>query len=178
MRPGIHDFLTAPGLLSLLTACSTTPPAYDLLIVDGTIIDGTGAPGYTGDIAIAGDRIAEIGDLEGVKATRVIDASGLTVSPGFIDLHTHADRNIRDNPGAENYLRQGVTTLLAGNCGNSPVHLDAYFQSVDETGIALNLGLFIGHNDVRKEVMGNADRAPTAEEQIQMEGLVNAARNV
>ena len=175
MKPGIQDFLTALGLLALLTACSTTPPAYDLLIVDGTIIDGTGAPGYTGDIAITGDRIAEIGDLDGVKATRVIDASGLTVSPGFIDLHSHADRNIRDNPGAENYLHQGVTTLLAGNCGNSPVHLDEYFQSVDETGIALNLGLLIGHNDVREEVMENANRAPTAEEQIQMEGLVKTA---
>jgi len=175
MKPRIQDVLSALGLLALLTACSTTPPAYDLLIVDGTIIDGTGTPGYSGDIAIHGDRIAEIGDLDGIKATRVIDAGGLTVSPGFIDLHSHADRNIRDNPAAENYLRQGVTTLLAGNCGNSPVHLNEYFQSVDKTGIALNLGLLIGHNDVREEVMGNANRAPTAEEQIQMEGLVETA---
>jgi len=163
------------SLVATLASCSATSPTYDLLILDGMIVDGSGAPAYAGDIAIVANEIVKIGELNGAGAARVINAAGLTVSPGFIDLHNHADRNIRDHPGIENYLYQGVTTLLAGNCGNSPVHLDEYYRSVDETGIALNLGLLIGHNAVREEIMGNDNRAPTAQEQAQMEGLVKAA---
>lgn len=163
------------GLLVALTSCSATPPAYDLLILDGTIVDGSGAPAFQGDIAIVGSEIVSIGEFNGAKATRVIDAKGLHISPGFVDLHNHADRNIRDNPGVENYLFQGVTTLLTGNCGNSPVHFKDYFHSVDETGIALNMGVLIGHNAVRGEVMGNDARAPTSQEQAQMEALVKKA---
>jgi len=166
------------GLIMVLSACSASPPAtppFDLLILNGTIVDGSGAPAYEGDIAVVGDKIVEIGDIDEAGAARVIDARGSVVAPGFIDLHTHADRNIRDNPGVENYLRQGVTTLLAGNCGNSPVHLDEYLHSVEETGIALNLGMLIGHNAVRAEVMGNDNRAPTPGEQAQMDALVKAA---
>jgi dihydroorotase/N-acyl-D-amino-acid deacylase len=159
----------------MMSACSVAPPAYDILIENGRIVDGSGAPAFEGDIGVVGDRIVRIGDLSGTPAARVIDAAGLTVAPGFIDLHTHADRNIRENPDAENYLRQGVTTVLAGNCGKSPVHLDEFFQSIENTGIALNLGLLIGHNTVRAEVMGKANRAPTAEELARMEDLVKAA---
>ncbi len=177
MRTTFLACLSALSLLGALASCSTAPPVddYDLLIRGGTIIDGTGAPAYAADIAVNGDRIVNIGVLDTVTARRVIDATGLAVSPGFIDLHTHADRNIMDNPGAENYLHQGVTTILAGNCGSSPVHLDEYFQSIEETGVALNLGLLVGHNAVRADVMGNDNRAPTAEEQVQMEALVKEA---
>jgi N-acyl-D-aspartate/D-glutamate deacylase len=167
--------LTALGLVLVLSSCSSTPVIYDMLILDGSIVDGSGAPAYTGDIAIINREIVKIGELNGSRASHVIDASGLTVAPGFIDLHTHADRNIRDNPGVENYLRQGVTTILAGNCGSSPVDLDEYFQAVTETGIAINLGMLIGHNDVRAEVMGNDNRAPTGDEQTAMETLVRTA---
>lgn len=163
------------GLALLVSACSVTPHAYDTLIQNGSIVDGSGAPAYAADIAINGDEIVSIGNLDPDDASRVIDATGMVVSPGFIDLHNHADRNILDNPGMENYLYQGVTTILAGNCGNSPVHLDEYFQSIDSTGIALNLGLLIGHNSVRKEVMSNENRAPTGPEQAQMEALVKIA---
>jgi N-acyl-D-aspartate/D-glutamate deacylase len=163
------------GLIAALGACSGAMPAYDLLILDGTIVDGSGAPAYEADIAIVGKKIVNIGELDGAEAALLIDASGLIVSPGFIDLHNHADKNIRDNPGVENYLYQGVTTLLAGNCGKSPVHFDEYFKSIDETGIALNLGLLIGHNAVRAEVMGNDNRSPTTQEQARMEDLVKAA---
>lgn len=175
MNTRILRLFSASVLLITSVACSVAPPAYDLLIENGTIVDGSGSAAYRGDIAIVGDEIVKLGDLKGTGATRVIDATGLVVSPGFIDLHTHADRNILDNPGVENYLHQGVTTLLAGNCGNSPVHLDEYFQSVEDTRIALNLGLLIGHNNVRAEVMGNENRAPSPREQIQMEELVKAA---
>lgn len=179
--PKLKKLVYLLGLLAVLSSCSTSaptgsaPPAYDLLILNGTIVDGSGAPAFEGDIAISGNEIAKIGDLDEARAVRVIDATGSVVSPGFVDLHNHADRNIRDNHGVENYLYQGVTTILTGNCGNSPVHLDEYFQSIDETGVALNLGILIGHNAVRAEVMGNDDRAPTVAEQAQMEALVKAA---
>jgi len=169
------------AILVVIGGCGYSPTAqapvatYDILILNGTIVDGTGAPAYAGDIAIVGDRIAKIGDLDGASAARVIDASGKVVSPGFVDLHNHADRNIIANPGVENYLHQGVTTILAGNCGNSPVHFDEYFQSIENTGIALNLGLLIGHNAVRADVMGNDNRAPSVSEQAQMDALVRAA---
>ena len=166
------------GLIMMLSACSASPPAtptFDLVILNGTIVDGSGAPAYEGDIAVVGDKIVGIGDFDKAGAVRVIDASGSVVAPGFVDLHNHADRNIRDNRDVENYLRQGVTTILAGNCGNSPVYLGEYYQSIEETGIALNLGMLIGHNAVRAEVMGNDNRAPTATEQAQMDALVKAA---
>ena len=175
MRAHMPRSLAALSLGLVMTSCGVAPPVYDLLIRNGRIVDGSGAAAFRGDIAILGDHIVEIGELRGAKADRVIDATGLAVSPGFIDLHTHADRNIRDNPDIENYLRQGVTTVLAGNCGKSPVHLDEFFQSIEETGIALNLGLLIGHNNVRAEVMGKVNRTPTAEELNRMEDLVKAA---
>ena len=169
-------WLAASCLITALISCDNTPPVhYDVLIQGGSIVDGLGGPAYAADIAVAGDRIVEIGELTDATATRVIDAAGQVVSPGFIDLHTHADRNIRNNPGAENYLFQGVTTMLMGNCGNSPVHLDGYFQSVEETRIAPNLGMLIGHNAVRAEVMGNDNRAPTGDELAGMKRLVKAA---
>lgn len=175
MRASIFGKLTTMSLTVLLSSCSSTPVVYDMLILDGTIVDGSGSPAYEGDIAIVDDEIVKIGELNGSRANWVIDASGLTVAPGFIDLHTHADRNIRDNPGVENYLHQAVTTILAGNCGNSPVDLNEYFQSVTDTGIAVNIGMLIGHNKVRDAVMGNDNRAPTDREQAQMETLVKAA---
>ena len=171
-------FPVIAGLVAILGACSVAPsasPAFDLLILNGTIVDGSGAAAYQADLAIVGDEIVEIGDLDEAQASRIIDASGSVVSPGFVDLHNHADRNIRNSPGIENYLTQGVTTMLVGNCGNSPVHLDEYFQSIDETGVALNLGMLIGHNSVRAEVMANDNRAPTAQEQADMDALVQAA---
>jgi len=175
MRKSVLAYLALTGLVTALASCSVKPPAYDLLILNGTIVDGSGGPAYEGDIAIAGDEIVKIGELDGMPAIRTIDASGLAVSPGFIDLHSHADRNIRDNPGVENYLRQGVTTILAGNCGKSPVDLETYFKSVNETGIAINLAMLIGHNNVRAEVMGNENRAPTEQEQDRMAQLVREA---
>ncbi len=175
MRVELLKLCTGFGLALAVSACDEVPSGYDILIQNGTIVDGSGAPAYRGDIAIAGDKIIKIGDLSGAKAARMIDATGLTVSPGFIDLHNHADRNIKASPDIENYLRQGVTTILVGNCGKSPVHLDEYFRSIEQLGISLNLGMLIGHNAVRAEVMDNDNRAPSKEEQARMEELVKTA---
>lgn len=176
MRTNFLGKLSILSLMVALSSCtSTSPVVYDTLILDGSVVDGSGSPAYDADIAIIDGEIVKIGELNGSKARRVIDASDLTVVPGFIDLHSHADRNIRNHPGAENYLHQGVTTILTGNCGNSPVDLDEYFQSVTDTGIALNLGILIGHNKVRDAVMGNDNRPPTRDEQKRMEALVKTA---
>ena len=164
--------------LVFASSCATTQPAgpaYDLLILNGRIVDGSGAPAYDGDIAISGNTIMKIGDLAAASASRIIDARGSIVAPGFVDLHNHADRNIKASPAMENYLHQGVTTILTGNCGNSPVHLGDYFETIEDTGIALNLATLIGHNAVRREVMGNENRTPTADDQERMDALVNAA---
>ena len=179
MTSFIRQSVLFPALL-LASSCVTTQPvgpAYDLLILNGIIADGSGAPAYEGDIAVSGGKIARIGELGAANATRVIDARGSIVAPGFIDLHNHADRNIEASPAMENYLHQGVTTILTGNCGNSPVRLAEYFQAIEDTGIALNLAMLIGHNAVRKEVMGNEDRAPSPDELERMSGLVKAAMN-
>ncbi len=160
---------TTPSMLH------AAPPGYDLLIRGGTIVDGTGSPAFAADVGIVGDRIVKIGDLDGARAARVIDASGLTVAPGFIDLHNHGDRNVRDNPDVSNYLYQGVTTILTGNCGKSPVDVGDFFASVEATGIGPNLGLLIGHNNVRDAVMGNDNRAPTDDELGRMQDLVREA---
>ncbi len=163
------------GLFGALSSCGGLPENYDMIILDGTIVDGTGATPYVGDIAINDGEIVKIGDLDGAKADRMINAEGLAVSPGFIDLHSHADKNIRENPDIENFLHQGVTTILAGNCGGSPLHFDEYFKSINETKVSVNIGLLIGHNTVRREVMDNENRAPTPAEQAEMEALIKKA---
>ena len=175
MRKKLISSVSLIGLMGALMSCGEAPIEYDLLIMDGTIVDGTGEIPYEGDIAVNGNEIVKIGALEGARAKRVIDATGLAVSPGFIDLHSHADNNIMNNPDIENFLHQGVTTILAGNCGRSPMHLDDYFSSIEDTKVSVNFGLLIGHNTVREEVMGNENRSPTAEEQTRMETLIKEA---
>ncbi len=173
----MHRLASIVPLLLGLAACggAQSPVSYDLLITNGAIVDGTGAPAYVADIGVIGERIVKIGTIEDASANRIIDAQGLIVVPGFIDLHNHGDRNVLANPGVENYLFQGVTTILTGNCGKSPVRVNEFFESVERTGIGPNLGLLIGHNNVRDEVMGNENRPPTDAELAAMQQLVRTA---
>lgn len=146
--------------------------AYDLLLKNGRIVDGTGAPWYRGDLAIRGDAIAAIGrDLAG-KAARTLDVRGAVVAPGFIDLHTHARRNILNVPTADNYVRQGVTTLVEGPDGGSPVPLRPFLDQVAAVRISPNFASFIGQGSIRENVIGSVDRKATPEEISRMLTLV------
>lgn len=149
--------------------------AYDLVIVNGRIVDGTGGPWYRASIAIDGDTITAIGALPGARATRTIDANGLIIAPGFIDIHTHARRGIFEVPTAENYVRQGVTTLMEGNDGSSPIPLAPFLAKVQGTRISVNFGSFAGHGSIRAAVMGLENRRATAPEIAKMKELARQA---
>jgi N-acyl-D-amino-acid deacylase len=122
---------------------------FDILILNGQILDGTGSEAISADLGIRNGRIVAIGDLGSRTISSEIDAQGLIVAPGFIDLHTHTERRLLDFPDIQNYTRQGVTTVLGGNCGASPYPMDDYMEKAESEGIALNLALLVGHNTVR-----------------------------
>ncbi|MBC7898320.1 MAG: amidohydrolase family protein [Cytophagaceae bacterium] len=148
-------------------------PTWDVLIRDGTVIDGSGRPRFRGDIAIRGDRIVRVSrfPLRSTDAKRVIDASGRVVAPGFIDLHAHLEPLLQLS-GAESHVRQGVTLALGGPDGGGPFPLAPYLDSVTTRGVGMNVAYLVGHNSIRERVMGTADRAPTAAELQHMRRLV------
>jgi dihydroorotase/N-acyl-D-amino-acid deacylase len=161
-----------------LTACASAGPRrgeaeWSLLIRNGTVIDGTGAARYRADIAVRGDRIVALSrrPLDPARAARVIDAAGLVVAPGFIDLHAHIDPLLR-MPDAQSHVTQGVTLALGGPDGSSPWPLAAYMDSAQRSGLGMNVAYLVGHNTIRREVMGTEDRAPTADELARMVTLV------
>lgn len=169
------------GLTVLATACPAArgpapSPRYDIIITGGSVVDGTGARAYRADVAIRGDRIVRIarGGLDTSNAARVIVATGLVVAPGFIDIHPHIEA-LFQLPGAESKVRQGVTTMIGGPDGGSPWPIGRALFLAESTGIGPNVGYFVGHNTIRREVMGLADRAPTAAELEQMRGMVARA---
>ena len=159
--------------LSILASCSNSD--FDIVIINGTIVDGTGDEPYKSDVGIINDQIIKIGDLSKLSSRRTIDASNLIVSPGFIDSHTHAIRGIFDVPTAESSLLQGVTTLTDGNDGTSPHPIDDHYQKIENTKISPNWAVFVGQGTIREEVMGLDNRDPTAEELSKMELLVQEA---
>ncbi len=162
-------------VLAAALFAAATLPAYDLLIVNGHIVDGTGGPWYRAAIAIDGDTIAAIGALSQAQAARTIDANGLVVAPGFIDIHTHARRGIFEVPTAENYVRQGVTTLMEGNDGSSPIPLAPFLAKLQATPISVNFGSFAGHGSIRAAVMGLENRKATPPEIEKMKDLARQA---
>jgi N-acyl-D-amino-acid deacylase len=157
---------------SATTSSATPAGTYDLLIANGTIIDGTGAARYRGDIAITGDHVVRIerGSIR-ASAKRTIDATGLIVSPGFIDLHAHLDP-ILALPDAQSAAMQGVTLALGGPDGGGPWPFAPYLDSVAKKPLGINVAFLAGHNSIRRAVMGTANRAPTGAELARMESMV------
>ncbi len=164
-------------LLCLFMAVSSLAYAQDadLLLKGGKIIDGSGNSWYYGDVAIKNGKIVRIGKLNGVTSSRSIDATGLIIAPGFIDVHTHIEGNDLKVPTAGNFIFDGVTSVVTGNCGGSNVNISKYFQQLDSVKTSINVATLIGHNSVRTAVMGDVQRDPTAEEQRKMEEVVEQA---
>ncbi len=151
---------------------------FDILIKNGKIVDGTGNPWFYGDIGIRGDTIAEIGDLSGKTAAKTIDAKGLVISPGFIDMHTHSDRMLT-NPDVKanlNYLIQGLTTAVTGNCGGGTFKIAETKAKSEKQGIGTNVVQQVGHGALRREVMkGERRRKSTTEELEEMKRILRQA---
>jgi N-acyl-D-amino-acid deacylase len=157
------------------TADEKEPVRCDVVLRGGTLHDGSGKPGMVGDVAIKDDKIAAVGKFQVAGNPKVLDATGLIIAPGFIDLHTHSDTPITkpETRANLNYLMQGVTTVVTGNCGSGPTDVAAYFKTLDDNGIGSNLIHQVPHNSVRQKVMGNANREPSSEELKKMEELVD-----
>ncbi len=173
---------------------------WDVLIQQARVVDGSGAPSFIGDVAILGDTIAQVGTLASPQARVIIDGTGLTLAPGFIDLHTHSDYTLLVNPLAESKVHQGVTTEVIGNCGTSPAPLGdeaypiirarmqqqyqldvswrtlaGYLQRLAASGTAVNVVPIVGHGTIRSAVMGYAQRPPTTSELTRMQTLLAEA---
>ncbi len=147
---------------------------FDIVLRDGRVVDGSGKPAFEADVAVRGGRIVAVGKVAG-KGDREINARGLVVVPGFIDVHTHAEE-VDEQPRAENFVRMGVTTVVLGNCGSSRLDLGKYFTELARTNVSVNVASLIGHGTVRREVMaGSFRRPPTADELARMKALIEQA---
>ena len=202
-RLQVLAIIVAMGLLATLAAhYSARETQFDLLIVGGHIIDGTGSPWYAGSVAIQDGKIVDIGRLEGASAKQVIDATGLVVAPGFIDLHVHSDFTLLVDGNAESKIRQGVTTEILGeansagpvigpaidifNKSSAPLSqkggikrdwttLGEYFARLERDRISDNVASYVGSGQVWECVLGNVNRRPTPEEMEKMKALVDQA---
>lgn len=161
-------------VVSLLGTVILHAQQYDVIIKNGKVVDGSGNPWFYGDVAIADGKVAAIGKFSGT-AKRTIDAKGLIVAPGFIDVHTHIEGNDLRVPNAANFIYDGVTSVVTGNCGSSNTDISRYFRQLDSVKTSINVATLVGHNDVREAIMGGSNRDPTADEQKRMEELVEKA---
>jgi dihydroorotase/N-acyl-D-amino-acid deacylase len=161
--------------VTLSIAAQPAPAPYDLVLRNGRIVDGTGSPWFTADVAIRGDAIAAIAPSIDPGAARVVDVAGRVVAPGFIDIHTHARRGINQVPTAANYARQGVTTVIEGPDGSSPLPLAPFLAQMEALKKSVNIASFVGQGSIRNAVVGNGDRKATAEEIQKMTAMVEQA---
>ena len=168
-------------LLSIVAACAQAPgsgasPAPPgLIITNAVVIDGTGSPGRRVSVRVAGDRITAVGTLAPQTGDRVVNAAGLVLAPGFIDTHSHADGGLDDRPDALAVVSQGITTIIGGQDGGSPLPLARYFAELEKQPAAVNVGMYVGHGSIRDSVMGDDfKRVATPAEVARMSAMVAA----
>ena len=183
--------------MNCLLFCGTLSQAesFDLLIRNGRLVDGTGNPWFHGDVAVRGDRIVAVGRIPDATAKLEIDAKGLVIAPGFIDMHSHSDFVLFEDGDAQSKIRQGVTTDVLGE-GNSPGPfvnqlsprlvtvngeklelrtMGDYFDAIDRASVSINVASYVGLSQVWECVMGRSHRRPTAEEFSEMKKLIAQA---
>ena len=163
------------SFLSFSFVAFAQAPVYDTIIRGARVQDGAGSPWFKADVAIQGDTIAAIGNLNGLTAKATVNASGLTLAPGFIDTHSHSIRAIFTVPSAENLIRQGVTSVIEGPDGSSPLPVRPFLEKLAATKFGINFGLMVGHGTIRREVMGTQNRHATADEIERMKELARQA---
>ena len=154
---------------------TTIATGCDILIRNGKIIDGSGNSWYYGDIAVKDGKIVALGRQLNYIGEKTIDATGLIVAPGFIDVHTHLEGDETKDPNATNFIMDGVTTCITGNCGSSNTDIGKYLHFIDSLKLSINVATLVGHNDVRKQVMGRANRDASSNEMEQMKNIVDKA---
>jgi N-acyl-D-aspartate/D-glutamate deacylase len=184
----------APALVAVPSPAADPQPEYDLLITGGKVVDGTGNPWFHGDVAIKGDKVVAVGRVPGGKAKRTIDAKGLVVAPGFIDIHSHSDDLLLEDGHAQSKIRQGVTTEILGegsSAGPSKGQLrpraarsrrtvqwdtlGGYFDAIDEVKVSVNVASYVGLGTVWECVMGQSHARPTAKQFDEMKALIEEA---
>lgn len=170
MKYILFFLLVAPSLVF----SQITP---DIIITNGRILDGTGNSWFHADIAVKGDKIVSIKKGLAVQFpnAKIIDAKNMVVSPGFIDVHAHIEGSIFERPTANNYIYDGVTSVVTGNCGGSADDIAVFFRRLDSIGTSINVATLAGHNNIRRMGMGLDDRKATAEEMKKMEALIEKA---
>ncbi|HEY5917641.1 MAG TPA: serine hydrolase, partial [Chryseolinea sp.] len=155
----------------LLSACQSTE--YDLIIREVMIYDGSGKPAFKGDVAIADDTIAAVGDLSRAKAHNIIEGNNLALAPGFIDTHSHHDHLLFEARDALAVVSQGITTIIVGQDGSSHYPLKSFYEHLVDTPVAVNVGSYSGHNSLRDLVMGkDFKRTATPDENRKMEAML------
>lgn len=187
-------FGSVVALFGVAIACRPAPPDFDLIVRGGQVLDGTGSEAKRVDLGVTGDRIVSVADLTGKRATTEIDATGLTVAPGFIDVQGQSGTTLLVDGNGESHLRQGITSEIIGE-GNSPAFwtaetadleslenfglkmdwsgFEGYFGTLERRGIAVNLGTLIPATAVRRTIVGLENREPTADELARMEAMVD-----
>jgi N-acyl-D-amino-acid deacylase len=161
--------------LSLISIRSLQAQELDLVIINGRVMDGTGNSWFYADVGIRNGKISFIGKKDRYNARKVLDAHGQIVAPGFIDVHAHIEGSELTVPTADNFIFDGVTSVVTGNCGGSNLEVGKYFRRLDSVRTSINIATLIGHNTVRRAVLGDANRNPTPQELASMEALVESA---
>ncbi|WP_290797172.1 N-acyl-D-amino-acid deacylase family protein [Flavihumibacter sp. UBA7668] len=175
----MHNRKFCPLFLTLLITCCCNPQLYaqdyDILLINGKIINGTGNAWFYGDLAIKNGKIAAIGQLHSKTAKKTIDVKQQVIAPGFIDVHGHIEGSIFRRPTADNFIYDGVTTVITGNCGSASDDLQDFFRKVDSTRTSINIASLAGHNTIRRQAVGLENIPITNTHQRKMDSLMSKA---